>query len=182
MVYYTIWIFVKLFVFFHNDFKKGVRLFFDFFLLQSSLSLSLVFFLLVCSPDIVSASVGSYLSCIEPVISPLYAVFWKYCREHGKKLILGAFDQFVFIYFIILLINWQRIFASHLSWLQLGFIEWPKDLWNWFRFSKPKERFEVLWMLSTSAGELCAFRGFQSPRLCLRTTYDCNCCTICNFF
>ena len=42
------------------------------------------------------------------VMNNLYAVFRKYCREHGKKLILGAFDQFVFIYFIILLINCQK--------------------------------------------------------------------------
>lgn len=118
MVYYTIWIFVKLFVFFHNDFKKECVYFLTFFCYRA-LSLSLwSFFLLVCSPDIVSESVGFYLSCIEPVMSPLYAVFWKYCREHGKKLILGAFDQFVFIYFIILLINWQRIFACHLSWIK----------------------------------------------------------------
>lgn len=42
------------------------------------------------------------------MISYLYALFRKYCREYGKKLILGAFDQFVFIYFIILLINCQK--------------------------------------------------------------------------
>lgn len=42
------------------------------------------------------------------MMNNLYAVFRKYCREHGKKLILGAFDQFVFIYFIILLINCQK--------------------------------------------------------------------------
>lgn len=54
--------------------KKGVCLFFDFFQLQSlsarslslSIYLSLVFYFLVCSPDIVSESVGSYLS---PVLS-----------------------------------------------------------------------------------------------------------------
>lgn len=38
----------------------------------------------------------------------LYAVFRKYCREHGEELLLGAFDQFVFIYFIILLINCEK--------------------------------------------------------------------------
>lgn len=42
------------------------------------------------------------------MISYLYALFRKYCREYGKKLILGTFDQFVFIYFIILLINCQK--------------------------------------------------------------------------
>lgn len=41
-------------------------------------------------------------------MNSLYAVFRKYCREHGEKLILGAFDQFVFIYFIILLINCEK--------------------------------------------------------------------------
>lgn len=141
-------------------------LFFDFFSvteLSLSLSLSLVFFLLVCSPDIVSESVGSYLSCIEPVMSPLYAVFWKYCREHGKKLILGAFDQFVFIYFIILLINWQRIFASHLSWIQLGFIEWPDDLWNWSYVSvMPEKRWEVLgWMLTVRGLQSLSFKDYS---------------------
>lgn len=41
-------------------------------------------------------------------MNSLYAVFRKYCREHGEELILGAFDQFVFIYFIILLINCEK--------------------------------------------------------------------------
>jgi len=50
------------------------------------------------------------------VMNSLYAVFRKYCREHGEELILGAFDQFVFIYFIILLINCekQRVFLTFL--------------------------------------------------------------------
>lgn len=41
------------------------------------------------------------LSCIEPLLWLIICMqcFRKYCREHGKKLILGAFDQFVFIYF-----------------------------------------------------------------------------------
>lgn len=42
------------------------------------------------------------------MMNSLYAVFRKYCREHGEELILGAFDQFVFIYFIILLINCEK--------------------------------------------------------------------------
>lgn len=41
MVYYTIWIFVKLFVFFHNDFKKECVYFLTFFCYRAlSLSLS----------------------------------------------------------------------------------------------------------------------------------------------
>lgn len=42
------------------------------------------------------------------MINSLYAVFRKYCRGHGEPLILGAFDQFVFIYFTILLINCEK--------------------------------------------------------------------------
>ena len=42
------------------------------------------------------------------MMNSLYAVFRKSCREHGEELILGAFDQFVFIYFIILLINCEK--------------------------------------------------------------------------
>ena len=45
-------------------------------------------------------------------MNSLYAVFRKYCREHGEELILGAFDQFVFIYFIILLINCEKQHVS----------------------------------------------------------------------
>lgn len=46
------------------------------------------------------------------MMNSLYAVFRKYCREHGEELILGAFDQFVFIYFIILLINCEKQYVS----------------------------------------------------------------------
>lgn len=41
-------------------------------------------------------------------MTSLYAVFEKYCGEQGEELIFGAFDQFVFIYFIILLINCEN--------------------------------------------------------------------------
>ena len=55
--------------------------------------------------------------------SVLYAVFRQYCRAHGDTLILGAFDQFVFIYFIILLINCenQPVFScGGFIWVLLG--------------------------------------------------------------
>lgn len=53
------------------------------------------------------------------MMNSLYAVFRKYCREHGEELILGAFDQFVFIYFIILLINCEKQRVSSVTELKL---------------------------------------------------------------
>lgn len=86
-----------------------------------------VFIFLTSVPDVSSVGLtlwlvwwDSYL-CIEPLL------WWILCMqclgntvgEHGEELILGAFDQFVFIYFIILLINCekQHVFciASHSS-------------------------------------------------------------------
>lgn len=55
-------------------------------------------------------------------MNSLYAVFRKYCREHGEELILGAFDQFVFIYFIILLINCEKQTVWYLPVYFLGCI------------------------------------------------------------
>lgn len=63
------------------------------------------------------------------MMNSLYAVFRKYCREHGEELILGAFDQFVFIYFIILLINCEK---QHSGVLTLCFIhEPPADIFSY---------------------------------------------------
>lgn len=75
-----------------------------------------VFIFLTSVPDVSSVGLtlwlvwwDSYL-CIEPLL------WWLLCMQclgntvgnMGEELILGAFDQFVFIYFIILLINCEK--------------------------------------------------------------------------
>lgn len=75
-----------------------------------------VFIFLTSVPDVSSVGLtlwlvwwDSYL-CIEPLL------WWILCMQclgntvgnMGEELILGAFDQFVFIYFIILLINCEK--------------------------------------------------------------------------
>lgn len=79
-----------------------------------------VFIFLTSVPDVSSVGLtlwlvwwDSYL-CIEPLL------WWILCMQclgntvgnMGEELILGAFDQFVFIYFIILLINCEKQHAG----------------------------------------------------------------------
>lgn len=93
-----------------------------------------VFIFLTSVPDVSSVGLtlwlvwwDSYL-CIEPLL------WWILCMQclgntvgnMGEELILGAFDQFVFIYFIILLINCEKQHACAFYFVQ----QLPLRLWS----------------------------------------------------